>query len=231
MMWKLHANVGLWESAVATARIDMRCPEKGLFEFEWNGTKLPNMQLNQLHGPTRDNGPADLIPGSSFVRDGVLIQPYDDAADVSTRFQIEWRMVQWASDTLWIDTLVSADTQQLDYRPRFRLESTIPARQRERLPAKSSSPEAWAWDVSLFRLTPVPLTCAQIMDTSDVAADQVVSRDDTLQRGTDVFAAPLEKGVVRSVLVRSVLTQRAHDVDNVQRAWQDLANAYPLPQF
>lgn len=242
-MWKVHDNMALWESAVAMARLDLRHVEKGLFGLEWMGQTIPGVHLNQVKQLEANATAAAWRQLDSLARKDVLVQLYQDAVDDSTTYQIEWRIAHPVTDVIWIDFQFSCNTQQLQYRPHIRCESILPALHRKRLPADlmpvgaaiknapAASVDAWIWDVSLFHLEPMPLVCAQIMDTSDVSEESLVLEDAAIRRFVDVFSMPLEKGVVRSIVVRTILTPHAHATENVLRGWQNLTDSYPLPQF
>jgi len=226
--WQLDDDQARLAIGRLTARLDLNAPERGLHQIAIDEQPFDGHLLAVQFLPTAGAPLVDF-----YVRGDDLVATYGQTEELAYRPQVYWRAAQPQQPRTHaaLDVHVSVQTSLLDSQPVVRVTSRLPVTDAWRLDGSGQFVPALAEGSATKRLTPDdgpgcvlyrledggagrPLSYAEMVYPSDFVELTVQRSGDgnTVQAAHRLFAAFLEKGVIRRARLRGVLLDRDEDL-------------------
>ena len=238
--WTLgHADARLHLGALA-GEVDFRHPFVGLrATFGSARLRLFRVELPPPSQPTPEESP------ECYVRGCDLVCTYLQDDNRKIRGQVYWRAFEWGPNRApGVDLIVSVQTSLLDSDPTLKVRSSLRASEilglKQVEPAMTEdvlapggklhfasihgkTPACW-----LFRLPTDTATYVEMVHPTDFVSSQFQEiGPGEVERSTQLFRGPLEKGVILRSRLRGVLLPRAGDVAAAVVCYQEFAASEP----
>ncbi len=240
-MWSVREGRALWESKLLQAVVDLSRPARGLHDVVFNARPLPATQLLQMQLETRLNGPGPRLV-EAIHRASDLTAIYAETEGQPIRTQLQWRVSESMEPLrVVVDFIVSAETSQLDSDPRIRVSSTVgggPWRQLRKAGAEHQFAglddtvelSGCSAGVHVVPIANAGVQYAQLLLPSDETSVIHSHRQSngTCTLHTVMFRERLEKGVIRRVRIRGVMSECELDV-RLAAQWAEQLRAAALP--
>lgn len=239
--WRLSAASAKLQSAVLCGEVDLRSPERGLFNLAWRNQALAEHEI--LGVRLAENEAAGESLSDSYERGGDLIATYEQTLARPMRVQVYWRAADAGALGTSIDLQLSVQTNLLDSRPALFAATQLPSADVRRLVdaasgewetlqptgerpwALASQSEPLCW---LFRWPQTGLSYIELAMPGETRRSELsLSADGRLTLLHEVFAEPLEKGVILRTRIRGAYLPCHGDEELAAHAWRDFIAAPP----
>ncbi len=221
-----------WTGCVDTAQ-----PARGLQRLTFAGRPV---EVQRLLGASIELSVSSASLTDCYVRGDDLIAVYEAAGGKALRSQLYWRRIptnESASNTLGIELIASVQTELLHSEPCLKVVSEINGREVCQMASNGDTPlvswksvprqnldsaDAQGGGVFVIRGVGPGFDFVQSVHPSDLHRTWVSERNGVVSLVHELFAEPLEKGVMRRGRVRCWLRPQTEDVAWVAdyyRAW------------
>lgn len=222
-----------------TCQLNLRRPNDGLQQIQVAGSSLAGTLPMQLSAtPILSEGEQ---LEEAYVRGSDVVATYRQGPGRSTRPQIYWRYINRGTYGQAIELLVSTQTDNLESDPRVAIASSVNCLSLWHLACQNANSldELRIGDTPL-RLTEqdtLPLLLArnvtnevsygEIIYPSDFAGVGIHRRGGAIRLEYELFAEPLEKGVIRSGRALSLFVPSCRDEESVMYWYHESEEAVP----
>jgi hypothetical protein len=239
--WRLSAASAKLQSASLRGEVDLRSPDRGLFNLERRDQALKEHEILGVRLDANEAAGESLIDG--YERGGDLIATYEQTAARPMRVQIYWRATDAGTLGLSIDLQLSVQTNLLDSQPALFAATRLPNADVRRLVDAASGEwetlqptgeRSWALESHseplcwLFRWPQTGLSYIELAMPGETRRSELsLSADGRSTLSHEVFAEPLEKGVILRTRIRGAYLPCDGDEQLAAQAWRDFIAAPP----
>ncbi|HVW38754.1 MAG TPA: hypothetical protein VHB99_15675, partial [Pirellulales bacterium] len=229
------------QSASLCGEVDLRSPERGLFNLAWRDQALAAHEILGVRLDASEAAGESLCDG--YERGGDLIATYEQTAARPLRVQVYWRAADAGAMGTSIDLQLSVQTSLLDSRPALFAATRLPKADVQRLVdiatgkfeileptidkpwtiESHSEPLCW-----LIRWPQAGLSYIELAMPGETRRSELsLSADCRLTLSHEVFAEPLEKGVILRTRIRGAYLPCDADEQLAMQAWREFISAPP----
>lgn len=239
--WRLSAASAKLQSASLYGEVDLRSPDRGLFNLARRDQALTEHEILGVHLAANEAAGESLSDG--YERGGDLIATYEQTAARPMRVQVYWRAADAGALGTSIDLQLSVQTSLLDSRPALFAMTRLPNADVRRLvnaasgqweTLQPSGQRPWALESHseplcwLFRWPQMGLSYLELAMPGETRRSELsLSADCRLTLSHEVFAEPLEKGVILRTRIRGAYLPSDADEQLAAQAWREFVAAPP----
>lgn len=242
--WSLHADQARLQLGALAAVIDLRNPQRGLFDITLAGQPVSRQQLLGIHlEPASSLGSAPLL--DRYVRGADLITTYAETPFRPVRVQVYWCGTTCVCDGLEIPRIelqALVQTSRLETAPHLGTATELTGGDVRRLTAcgndafervESAPGEPASLDPQdgpgcfVFRIPGLRWSYVELIHPADFHHAELTADGATVQLAQRLFGEQLEKGVILRSRLRGLYVPRDRDEVLAARAYADFSAAAP----
>ena len=237
---ELHSAAHL-QSAALCGEVDLKRPERGLFQLRWRNQTLANHEILGVELAANEAAGESLIDG--YQRGGDLIAVYAETPQRPLRVQVYWRAANDADLETVVELQLSVQTSLLDSRPVLGAATRLPRGEvlrlvdvasgkfeplnpavAESLPLESEGrPLCW-----LVRWPDAGLSYVEMAQSGETHRSELsLSAAGRLELKHQLFVEPLEKGVILRTRIRGAYLPTAGDEPRAAQAYREFLQSPP----
>lgn len=236
---ELHSAAHL-QSAALCGEVDLKRPERGLFQLRWRNQTLANHEILGVELAENEAAGESLIDG--YQRGGDLIAVYAETVQRPLRVQVYWRAATDAALGTFVELQLSVQTSLLDSRPVLGAATRLPRGEVRRLVDGASGKfETLPPTAEPLRLEPVDRPLCWLVRWPDAGLSYVemalpseahrsewsLSASGRLELKHQLFVEPLEKGVILRTRIRGAYLPTTGDESRAAQAYREFLQSPP----
>ena len=239
--WRLSAASAKLQSALLCGEVDLKQPERGLFDLRWRDRTLADHTILGVGLGAGDAAGESLA--DCYERGGDLVAVYEQTALRPLRVQVYWRAAEADALGTSVDLQLSVQTSLLDSRPTLSAATRLPGGEVRRLvdaaageweTLQPTGDRSWALESPaeplcwLFRWRQTGLSYVELALPGETHRSELtLAASGRLELSHQVFVEHLEKGVILRTRIRGAYLPSDGDERLAAQAWREFVAAPP----